>query len=108
MMGLKPVLGPILGRVAGSPRVPQTIPCPASNTITHPSHKPNMMLFSAPARNRALSVHPAGLQRAHFRAQGIDEVLDMQRQRGATLYRDIGFEPCRLGDPDQLDAGIAA
>src|SRR4051795_2440881 len=76
------------------------------NTITLLSCKPNVML-SLPPWRRGPAFAPRRLDRAHLRAQGLDEVLDMKRQRRAALHRDIGIESRRLGDLDQLDAGIA-
>src|SRR4051812_36118248 len=85
---------------------PGTIAFPRPNTITLLSCKPNVML-SLPPWRRGPAFAPRRLDRAHLRAQGLDEILDMKRQRRAALHRDIGVESRRLGDLDQLDAGIA-
>src|SRR5947207_14732395 len=80
--------------------VSRNIPPLPDNTITHLFHKHNLMLFSRfalfYARGGFRRAFPARLDRAHFRAQALDEMLDMQRQRRAALHRDVGVELCRL------------
>src|SRR6478609_5707362 len=85
-----------------------TIAFPSPNTITHLWGKPNIMLFSSPPRRGGLAGDAGRLHRTHLGAQGLDEILDVKRQRRAALHRDIGVEPRRLGDLQELDAGIAA
>ena len=66
------------------------------------------MLFPASTDCGALRSAARRLDRAHLGAQGFDEIFDVERERRAAFHGDIGVEPGRLGDLQQLDAGIAA
>ena len=68
------------------------------------------MLISAAGAARAPTAQPIGPARrpAFPSRRHCDEILDVQRQRRAALRRDVGVESGRLGDAQQLDAGVAA
>src|SRR5216684_7749399 len=86
----------------------QTIAFPRLNSITHICRKHNTMLFFWDARHRRRGAVSAWVNRTHFRPQALDEMFDVQRERRAAFDRDVGVEASGLGDPKQLNAGIAA
>src|SRR5712692_3240863 len=86
----------------------QTIAFPRLNSITHICRKHNTMLFFLDARHRRRGAVSAWVNRTHFRPQALNEMFDVQRERRAAFHSDVGVEASGLGDPNQLNAGIAA
>src|SRR6202163_3112952 len=66
------------------------------------------MLFFPNPRHRRPGTISAGFNRTHFRPQALDEMFDVERERRAAFHRDVSVESRGLGNPKQIDAGIAA
>src|SRR5450631_4952226 len=66
-----------------------------------------MLFFPNPRRRRRRTIS-AGFNGAHFGTQALDEMFDVERERGAAFHRNVSVESRGLGNPKQVDAGIAA
>src|SRR6202043_2931949 len=66
------------------------------------------MLFFSNAGYRRRRTIPAGFDRTHFGPQTLDEMFDVERERRAAFHRDVSVESGGLGNPKQINAGIAA